>query len=313
MANVQIDILLIEDDREQVQHLREKLVLADSDAEESALSAALLRGGTLQDPSADITFRLHHESTLSEALKSLTRGGIDVILLDLGLPDSDGLGTLEAVYSQVPEIPIVVLTGPGDAELAIRAMGNGAEDFLLKDSTDRNTLVRALRYATQRHRMLRRMERERQRELASLARLTSSGFPSVTARYFGAQALVDSAPGTFNELVQAYEELLEHTLENQTHDTQRDLSGEVRLLARRLGFFKAGPRDAVLIHTTALKRKKSTGNVRRTQAYAQEGRYLLLELMGYMVSFYQKYAMGAVRPTPDPRDREGTNPQEWPE
>ena len=315
MANVEVDILLVEDDLKDVTRLREVLLEPKEDLPDSALLKALLGQPGRPDSAATVEFHVRHQGKLASALQELTRHRPDMMLLDLGLPDSSGLATLEAVYSQVPELPIVVLTSSDDAELAITAMGNGAEDFLIKDQVDRATLVRSIRYAIQRHGLRRRMERERQRELASLARLTSADGSVITARYFGAVSLSDSAPSTFQELVSVYEDLLERTLESQTHETQVDLGPDIRQFARRLGFFKAGPRDAVLIHTTALKHKKAVSNVRKTHAYAQEGRYLLLELMGHLVSFYQKYAMGAVRPASPtrPGPHRPSNAQEWPE
>jgi diguanylate cyclase (GGDEF)-like protein len=77
----------------------------------------------------------------------------DVVLLDLGLPDSQGLETVEQMVAAAPEIPIVVLTGINDPELGIEAVQRGAQDYLPKDHFDSNLMIRAIRYAIERHRV----------------------------------------------------------------------------------------------------------------------------------------------------------------
>ncbi|MBI5505075.1 MAG: response regulator [Deltaproteobacteria bacterium] len=90
---------------------------------------------------------------LESALDRLARGAFDVVLLDLSLPDSNGLDTLAAVHAQAPRLPIVVLTGLDDEGTAIRALAAGAQDFLLKADVQGPLLVRALRYAIERKRI----------------------------------------------------------------------------------------------------------------------------------------------------------------
>jgi PAS domain S-box-containing protein len=96
------------------------------------------------------TFSLECVDRLSAGLKRLTEGGIDVILLDLGLPDSQGLDTFVTIYDQVQHVPIVVLTGLDDETLAIQAMRAGVQDYLVKGQMDSNLLVHAVRYAIER-------------------------------------------------------------------------------------------------------------------------------------------------------------------
>lgn len=294
MESVTIRILLAEDDPDDVLLLEDLLVGTGDPSSPS--SAALLPGDDDQPIPRHVQFELVHATRLEEALRRLVQNDIDVVLLDLSLPDSEGLDTIAAVHSEAPEVPVVVLTGRNDQELAIDAVRHGAQDYLVKGAADLSTLVRSIRYAIERCRNLRDMEQARQRELRSLARLTSSGEPAVAARFFGMSSLNESAPGTFNELVQVYEDLLEKTMEENIYDVSHDVSNETRKLAETLGFLKVGPRDVVLVHTTALKRKRAASSPRKAKGYAREGRFLLLELMGYLVTFYQKYALGAVGP-----------------
>jgi diguanylate cyclase (GGDEF)-like protein len=99
-------------------------------------------------------FELEWVEHLSEALQRLSRGGIDVVLLDLNLPDSDGLVTFERMYAFAPDVPIVVLTSLDDETVAVRTVQGGAQDYLVKGRVDEHLLIRSLRYAIERHRLL---------------------------------------------------------------------------------------------------------------------------------------------------------------
>ncbi|MGO9378694.1 MAG: sigma 54-interacting transcriptional regulator [Dissulfurispiraceae bacterium] len=95
-------------------------------------------------------FELTHCSTLSSALTLLCKGSFRIILLDLSLPDGKGLDTVVRMHAAVPNVPIVVMSGLGDEELAIRALHEGAQDYLVKGQVDSNLLIRAMRYAIER-------------------------------------------------------------------------------------------------------------------------------------------------------------------
>jgi PAS domain S-box-containing protein len=96
--------------------------------------------------------RLVWADRLATGLARLDAGCIDVALVDLGLPDSQGLATLAAVHARAPAVPVVVLTGLVDGELGLRAMQAGAQDYLVKGQVDGPALARALRYAVERQR-----------------------------------------------------------------------------------------------------------------------------------------------------------------
>ena len=98
-------------------------------------------------------FKLLYVDRLDEGLKCLTQETLDLILLDLSLPDSQGLDTFIKTYTQATKVPIVVLTGLDDETLAVRTIQLGAQDYLIKGELNKNILVRALCYAIERHRM----------------------------------------------------------------------------------------------------------------------------------------------------------------
>ncbi len=95
-------------------------------------------------------FDLECIDTLSRGLERLAQGGIDVVLLDLFLPDGQGLDTFAAMHVQAPDVPIVVLSGLDDESAAITAVREGAQDYLVKGQVDGNSLVRSIRYAIER-------------------------------------------------------------------------------------------------------------------------------------------------------------------
>jgi signal transduction histidine kinase len=98
-------------------------------------------------------FQLTHLIRLSEALVHLERGAVDIVLLDMGLPDGHGLETLRRAQAVAPGVPVIVLTGLDDEALAAEAMKEGAQDYLIKGQIESRALPRALRYAVERHRM----------------------------------------------------------------------------------------------------------------------------------------------------------------
>lgn len=98
-------------------------------------------------------FRLEWRDTLTTGLAYLKNNAVDVLLLDLGLPESTGLDTLEAALSQVPKVPtLVVLSGLSDEDVALQAVKSGAQDYLVKGHVDSALLARSIRYAMERSR-----------------------------------------------------------------------------------------------------------------------------------------------------------------
>jgi DNA-binding response OmpR family regulator len=96
------------------------------------------------------SYELKIVESLEEGLDVLNNDYFDIILLDLGLPDSDGINTLIDVNKISPNTPIIVLTGLNDEELGILAMKRGAQDYLIKKEIDNKLLTRSIRYAIER-------------------------------------------------------------------------------------------------------------------------------------------------------------------
>jgi signal transduction histidine kinase len=108
-----------------------------------------------------VPFQLVAAETLAEGVSRYAEQQPDAVLLDLNLPDSNGLETVTAFREDVPVAPLVVLTGSGDVDLALEALRRGADDYLAKDDIGSELLSRTLRYAVERRRMVVSLEAER--------------------------------------------------------------------------------------------------------------------------------------------------------
>jgi signal transduction histidine kinase len=123
---------------------------------------------------SNVTFDVKYADRLQAAMEYLDQNRVEVILLDLGLPDSQGLETLKRVYAQVSELPIVVLTGLNDEMIGVQAVNEGAQDYLIKGQVDTHLLRRTIRYAIERKQAEER-ERRLQLQLDLSNRLASLG------------------------------------------------------------------------------------------------------------------------------------------
>ena len=135
------NILLIEDNPGDVRIIKELL------REASGASAAIV--------SAD---------RLSSGIQQLSEGGVDLVLLDLTLPDSKGLDTLTKLRAAARGVPVILLTGLDDEELAVKAVREGAQDYIVKGSVTAQSLARSIRFAVERNKT--RSDRSQRRRSA---------------------------------------------------------------------------------------------------------------------------------------------------
>jgi signal transduction histidine kinase len=119
----------------------------------------------LAEATGEGSFEVECADRLSTGLDRLERGGIDAVLLDLSLPDSWGVATVEKALLAAPTIPILVLSGLDDEQIALQAVHRGAQDYLVKSHVDSHWLPRAIRYAIERRQLLAELEHRRQQQL----------------------------------------------------------------------------------------------------------------------------------------------------
>ncbi|UCC21672.1 MAG: response regulator, partial [Planctomycetota bacterium] len=112
--------------------------------------------------SPGVQFNIQTAGTMSETLEHLSSNKYDVVLLDLNLPDSDGIGTVQKVHDADSNIAIVVLTGLPDEKMGLQTIEKGAGDYLVKGKFSDDALMRAIRYAIERKRPEQRLKRAAQ-------------------------------------------------------------------------------------------------------------------------------------------------------
>ena len=106
----------------------------------------------------DIFFDVVTATTLEEALTNIEKDKFDVILSDLGLPDSQGIDTFLKIHDKEKGLPIVILSGNKDENLALSAVQKGAQDYLVKSEVNNILLKRTIRYAIERHKVYKELE-----------------------------------------------------------------------------------------------------------------------------------------------------------
>lgn len=130
MNDQRFNVLLVEDNPGDARLIRESLAETEGQA-----------------------FDLETADKLATALRRLGDGGIDAILLDLALPDSNGQETFDRAKAKAPAVPIIILTGLGDEALALKMVREGAQDYVAKVNLNGSLLTRAIRYAIERERV----------------------------------------------------------------------------------------------------------------------------------------------------------------
>jgi signal transduction histidine kinase len=203
--------------------------------EDNAGDARLLREMFSKEKAGG--FELTHLLRMSDAVVHLAKGGVDVVLLDLGLPDGHGLETVRRAHTAAPGVPVIVLTGLDDDALAAAAMAEGAQDYLIKGQIESRALPRALRHAIERYRMQRETELLRTHQMQFkdefLSHVSQELRSPLTAIYQFVTMLLDRLAG---DLAPKQHEYLEVVLRNvnQLQAMINDLLEVTRMQAGKL-------------------------------------------------------------------------------
>jgi len=178
---------------------------------------------------------------LSDAIGYCQSNTFDLVLLDLNLPDSEGLDTIAKFNQVFPDIPIIILTAFDDEELALQAMAKGAQDYLVKDQVTTFLLRRSIRYAMERSQIVRRLRDSEQATLQALEKekelnqlksyfvsMVSHEFRNpLTALQLTSEIILTSGDQLIPEKKQIYIRRMESTIQNMCQ-----LLDEIMLLGK---------------------------------------------------------------------------------
>jgi signal transduction histidine kinase len=148
------------------------LLVEDNEGDARLIEELLqMKGGLLaRDAEVSRDFEIKHVERLTDALAVIEEGNVDIVLLDLMLPDSRGEETLDEILGQTTGLPIIVMTGLNDRNFGVEAVKRGAQDFLVKGEFDGELLVRTIKYAIERKKNERQLA-TRTEELEILTRI----------------------------------------------------------------------------------------------------------------------------------------------
>jgi len=231
----------------------------------------------------------------NEALGLVLKYDFALILLDVQMPDMDGFETAELMKGDESTkcIPIIFVTAIcNEREHLLRGYDVGGADFIFKP-LDPEILKCKVRVFLELHQQKNAQQEKELQSTASLSRLSGSAKDQM----LGMPPLKRGGPDEFNEFVKRYGNLLDLSFEQRVSKASHNISEELGAISEELGFMKATPRDVVEIHSTALREKSDKGTQGTIQIYVEEGRIMLLELMGNLVSFYRKYTSNKSKPT----------------
>jgi CheY-like chemotaxis protein len=232
------------------------------------------------------------------AIRAVEAGTVDLLLLDTGENTAAALDFLETLHTRTVHTPAIVLTPEHDDGFALKALRAGAEDCLVKGDPVRSILARAVTHAIERDLFLSRANEARQhddqaRELDGLEALCGPSPLPVTEKSFGLRSVRERIATDYDSLVTLYGDLLDRALDRQRLKARDDLDVRLQQLADRLGVLNAGPRDVVDLHKAAITSKIKGQSTRKARAYIEEGRLVMLQLMGHLVTFYRTLSWGS--------------------
>lgn len=244
-------------------------------------------------------FEVVVESDLETAETAVGEDGIELVVLDLDVPEHTPVQAMERVLGFSEDYAILILTGLDDKTTALEAIRRGAQDYLVKGEFDARLLIRAMRYAIERHRLLSQLQQAQrreaqQRELAGWQRLATLLSSGVAGRYYSARSLAEEAPGAFDEAVERHLHILGLSIDEQIHRVDHKVRDRLRTFAEELGRLRATPRDLIEIHSRTLEKGAPQSSRKAEAAYIDEARMILVQAMGYLASFYRRLAFSHV-------------------
>lgn len=214
-------------------------------------------------------------------LTLLASADADIVLLDWTNSDTIDPSTVHELTSSYPEIPVIALVSPEDEEAALGAMQFGVHDYLIKDRIDGQGMAHVLKTAVMRHKIL----CDEFCDLDLVAGTAGSPHPEDKREPVKVR---DHASDTFEDLKEQYADILEIALEARAFREDNRITEQLKGLAEILGRYQATPRSLVELHVKVLKEKTDRAALLKVEAMVREGRWVLLQAMGYLAANYRQ-------------------------
>jgi CheY-like chemotaxis protein len=233
-------------------------------------------------------------TTCRAALDIMQNSDIAIVLADQQMPGMSGLELLTEVRRIQPTAVGVLITGHADLRDAMRAINSVRVLGFLTKPWDEAELMGVMQRALEAHTALGELSRQPDppdRELALLQSLAGAPAP-ITAQRFGVLSLRESLPREFERMAREYADILDKALEQRAFKVDRKTSQALHGLADELGALSAGPRDVIDLHVQAIKDRLEQAGYDESSALIEEGRLLVLELMGHVVTYYRSFTLG---------------------
>jgi len=261
----------------------------------------------LQTMLADNSLQVLAASSGASALREVLANDYALVFLSVQLPDMDGVEAAKLFKQQEisAQLPIIFVDSEFDPERRKLCYEAGAVDYMVQPLEPGGLraklavlleLYRFKKLLSERTSEFQQLKadsdeiqrREMEREKNVLERFSNSqrGM-AVTARLHGERPVQDSAPEIFVDLVTEYQQILEQSLDAVIHETGYSATEPIHDLATKLVFLSAGPRDVLQIHKNALAVLCEDRPQARVRATTEEGRFLLVELLGSILSLYR--------------------------
>jgi DNA-binding NarL/FixJ family response regulator len=224
-----------------------------------------------------VSVRIQVATRLSEGLARLRLGGIEVVLLDLDLPDSHGLATLTTLKQQAPHMPVLVMTGRDDPVLAERLVKEGANECFVKGRYDSSDLIHAIRFAILRQGVHEVQDEVDTRDLPAAA---DSALSNDSSSSGSAGAEAQALPSWQKRiLVQRVGYVMDSIVGAGPHGNPSSIPVRLESIASELRKNKVGERDIIAIVAACVEEKTSGTEVALKLDYQQEGRRMLETLV----------------------------------
>lgn len=265
-----------------------RILLTGTDADEGQRLLELMTS------TAVIRLEILQATGVEKARELQQRESFELILFDLHKGEAD-LSALAALLNRNLGAQVLALVWARDESLGKRAVKMGVRQYCVKEQLLTDTILCIAEYASQRAQAAvnaGKKDKELQRPLRMFqeraAVLTQAGNAQGSGE---GRSLKERDKESFHQFVRRFGDVLELALERLVYKVEINTSNTLKLLAEEMGMLKAGPRDIVDIYSTCLESKRHKANEQRYKGYAEEGRLLLIETMGHLLSFYRNLAL----------------------